>query len=33
MVPQVQEIRKKILAEFHDSKLAGHSGVLRTIRG
>jgi len=32
VVPQVQEFRKKILAEFHDSKLVGHSRVLRTYK-
>ena len=32
VVPRVQEIRKKILVDFHDSKLAGHSGVLRTYK-
>ena len=32
VVPRVSEIRKKLLAEFHDSKLAGHSGVLRTYK-
>jgi hypothetical protein len=32
VVPQVQEIRKKIMIEFHDSKLAGHFRVLRTYK-
>jgi len=32
VVPQVQEIHKKILAEFHDSKLADHSRVLHTYK-
>ena len=31
-MPRVSEIRKKLLAEFHDSKLAGQSGVLRTYK-
>ena len=31
-MPRVSEIRKKLLAEFHDSKLVGHSGVLRTYK-
>ena len=32
VVPRDQEIHHKLLVEFHDSKLAGHSGVLRTYR-
>ena len=32
VVPRVSEIRKKLLAKFHDSKLAGQSGVLRTYK-
>ena len=31
-MPRVQEIRKKILVEFYDSKLASHSRVLRTYK-
>ena len=32
VVPRAQEPRRKLLAEFHDSKLAGHSGVLRAYK-
>jgi hypothetical protein len=32
VAPQIQEIHKKILVEFHNSKLAEHSRVLRTYK-
>ena len=32
VVPKNLELRKKLLTEFHDSKQAGHSGVLRTFK-
>ena len=32
VVPHIQELHKKILGEFHDSKPTGNSGVLRTYK-